>query len=278
MLGAHPARGNRRLSASALRAARAYDVSPNPWNVVKAQRALTQLIDSISPRFNGLRNTMCCVATKDCCAPRANAHYHQVLLAVCLGKSTRQAWFWPILYRNIGNMVACELTGDSGGIGKPTHVKLVRPLSCSSSVTVFAKMFSKVLCGPRVECKTQELKLSSDWSCAKLVGRTMGLCKMDVTGTLVKGSSRKCSDRGQLPTVSENESRDVLGACPGELDEMGLEDALGAIIEEHQGQISSSDDLPKEVNPDLDALHSDAEIAKVFGNDCQLSRLAVRCA
>ena len=120
-------------------------------------------------------------------------------------------------------------------------------------------MFSKVLCGPRVECKTQELEWSSDWSCAKLVGRTMGLCKMDVTGPPVKGSNRKCSDRGQPPTVSENESGNVLGDCPGELDEMGLEDALGAIIEERQGQISASDDLPNEQDPDLD---SDAEIAK----------------
>ena len=49
-----------RPSTSALRAARAYDVSPNPWNVVKAQRALTLLIDSISPRFNGPRNTTGC--------------------------------------------------------------------------------------------------------------------------------------------------------------------------------------------------------------------------
>ena len=37
---------------------------------------------------------------------------------------------------------------------------------------------------------------------------------------------------------------------------------MGSIIEEHQGQISASDDLPNEVDPDLDALHSDAEIAK----------------
>ena len=42
-------------------------------------------------------------------------------------EAPRQAFLWPILYRTIGHMVACELTGDSGGIGKPTHVKLVRP-------------------------------------------------------------------------------------------------------------------------------------------------------
>ena len=149
-----------RPNTSALRAARAYDVSPNPWNAVKVQRALTLLIDSISPRSSGPRNTTCCGD-----APRQNAHCHQALLA-----APRQAWLWPILYRNIGHMVTCELTGDSGGIGKPTHVKLVRPLSCSSSVTVFANMFSKVLCGPRVECKTQELEWSRDWTCAKLVG------------------------------------------------------------------------------------------------------------
>ena len=83
-------------------------------------------------------------------------------------------------------------------------------------------MFSKVLCGPRVECKTQDLEWSSDWSCAKLVGRAMGLCKMDVTGPLVKGNNRKCSGRGQLPTVSGNECRNDLGDCLGELDEMGL--------------------------------------------------------
>ena len=92
-------------------------------------------------------------------------------------KATRQAWLWPILCRTIGHMVACELTGDSGGIGKPTHVKVVRPLSCSSSVTVFANMFSKVLCCPRVECKTQELGWSRNWSCAKLVGRTMACAR-----------------------------------------------------------------------------------------------------
>ena len=40
---------------------------------------------------------------------------------------------------------------------------------------------------------------------------------------------------------------------------MGLEDALGAIIEERQGQISASDDLPNEQDPDRD---SDAGIAK----------------
>ena len=143
----------------------------------------------------------------------------------------------------------------------PTHVKLVRPLSCSSSVTVFAIMFSKVLCGQRVECKTQELEWSRDWSCAKLVGRTLGLCKMDVTGPSVKGSTRKYIDRGRLPTVSEDESGNVLGDCPGELEEMCLEDALGT-IEEHQGQISASDDLPNEVDHNLDALHSDAEIGR----------------
>ena len=77
-------------------------------------------------------------------------------------------------------------------------------------------MLSEVLCGRRIECKTQELEWSRDWSCAKLVGRTMALCKMDVTGPLVKGSTRKCSDRGQLPTVSENEFRNVLGDCLGE--------------------------------------------------------------
>ena len=82
---------------------------------------------------------------------------------------------------------------------------------------------------------------------------------MDVTGPPVKGSTRKCSDRGQPPTVSENESGNVLGDCPGALDEMGLEDALGAIIEERQGQIYASGDLPNEQDPDLD---SDAEIAK----------------
>ena len=112
-------------------------------------------------------------------------------------------------------------------------------------------MFSKVLCGPRVEGKTQELEWSRDWSCAKLVGRAMGLCKMDVTGPLVRGSTRKYSDRGQPPSVSENESGNVLGDCPGELGEMGLEDALGAIIEEHQGQISASDHLPNEADAEI---------------------------
>ena len=69
----------------------------------------------------------------------------------------------------------------------------------------------------------------------------MGLCKTNVAGPLVKGSTRKYSGRGQPPTVSENEAGNVLGDCLGELEEMGLDDALGAIIEEH---------------PDLDALHS----------------------
>ena len=55
----------------------------------------------------------------------------------------------------------------------------------------------------------------------------------------------------------------------GELEEMGLEDALGAIIEEHRGQISASDDLPNEVDPDLDDLHR---------NNRKPCRLAVRCA
>ena len=36
----------------------------------------------------------------------------------------------------------------------------------------------------------------------------------------------------------------------------------GAIIEEHQDQFSASDDLPTEADPDLDALHSHAEIGK----------------
>ena len=62
--------------------------------------------------------------------------------------------------------------------------------------------------------------------------------------------------------MSENESGNVLGDCLGELDEMGLEDALGAIIEECQGEISASDGLPNEVDPDLDALHSDAEVLR----------------
>ena len=48
------------VSTPALRAARAYDVSSNPWNAVKVQRALTLLIDSISPLFSGPRNTTCC--------------------------------------------------------------------------------------------------------------------------------------------------------------------------------------------------------------------------
>ena len=57
-----------RPNTSALRTTRAYDVSPNPWNVVKAQRALTLLIDSISPRFNGPRNTtgLTPIAIKHC--------------------------------------------------------------------------------------------------------------------------------------------------------------------------------------------------------------------
>ena len=137
--------------------------------------------------------------------------------------------------------------------GKPTHVKPVRPFSCSSSVTVFANVFQRC-------CVAEEW--SREWSCAKLVGRTMGLCKMDVTRPPVKGSIRKYSDRGQLPTVSENESEKVLGDCLLELDEMSLEVALSAIIGKHLGQSSSSDDLPNEADPDLDALHSDAEVAK----------------
>ena len=119
---------------------------------------------------------------------------------------------------------------------------------------------------------------SREWSCAKLAGRTMGLCKMDVTRPLVKGSIRKYSDRGQLPTVSENESEKVLGDCLLELDEMSLEVALSAIIGKHLGQSSASNDLPNEVDPDLDALHSDAEVAKPLENDRKLCRLAVRCA
>ena len=94
---------------------------------------------------------------------------------------------------------------------------------------------------------------------------------MDVTGPRVKSSTRKYSDRGQPPTGGENES----GNCVGKVDEQGLEDASSAIIEEHQGQSSSSDDLPNEADPDLDALHSDAEIAKSLETS-KLCRLSVR--
>ena len=75
-----------------------------------------------------------------------------------------------------------------------------------------------------------------------------------------------------------NESENVLGDCSGELDEVGLEVALSSIVEEHQGQSSASDDLPKEADPNLDALHSDAEIAKSLETDRKRRRLAVRCA
>ena len=43
---------------------------------------------------------------------------------------------------------------------------------------------------------------------------------------------------------------------------MGLEVAFSAFLEEHQGQGSASEDLPNVADPDLDVLHSDAEIAK----------------
>ena len=91
---------------------------------------------------------------------------------------------------------------------------------------MFAYVFAKVFCGPRVECQTQDLEWSRDWSCAKLVGRTMGLCKMYVTGPPVQGGTYKYGDRRQPPTVIENEYSNDIGGCPGELDEMGLEVAL----------------------------------------------------
>ena len=126
--------------------------------------------------------------------------------------------------------------------GKPAHVKPVRPLSCSSSVTVFARVFQR--------CCVAEDWLR-DWSCAKLDGRTMGLCKMDVTGPPVKGSSRKYSDRGQPPSLSENEPENVPGDCPLELDES-----------------RSRPGRPAQRCGDR----------KVTGNDRNLCRLAVRCA
>ena len=62
--------------------------------------------------------------------------------------------------------------------------------------------------------------------------------------------------------MSDNESENVFGGCPGELDEASLEVALSAIIEEHQGQSSATDDLSHGADSDPDAVHCDAEIAK----------------
>ena len=134
------------VATSALQAARACEVSPNHQNAVKVPRAFTLQIHSINLRFSGPRNTTCCGDEGLLCSSSERSLPSSI--ACCLWeKAPQQAWLWPILYRNIGHMVACELLGDSGGNGKPTHVKLVRPLSCLSSVTVFATLFSKVLCG-----------------------------------------------------------------------------------------------------------------------------------
>ena len=91
----------------------------------------------------------------------------------------------------------------------------------------------------------------------------MGLYKeVYVTEPPVQSSTCKYSDRGQPPTMSENESENVLGGCPGESDEMDLEVALRAIIEEHQAQSSAPYNFSNEADPDLDALKRGAEIAR----------------
>ena len=191
------------------------------------------------------------LATEDCCAPRANVHYHLALFAVYVGKSTqasvalahsvpklwphgrlrvdwRQWWKWKnrrtyrcqgpscedgrvffFLCLLISSEFACcpfwesttrfcVLSFDYHGVARAARKKPIkkdaRPLSCPSSVTVFSIFFSKVLCGRRVESKTQEARMVTR---LELCGRTMGVCKMDVTEPLVKGSARKYSDRGQ---------------------------------------------------------------------------------
>ena len=148
-------------------------------------------------------------------------------LPFVLEKAPRQAWLWPILYRNIGHMVVCELIGDNGGNGKTdartdakvqvvktavssfffvlvdfervrmlpflesttrfsvlscdyhgvaraackkpikkTHVKIVRPLSCPSSVMVFSIFFQRCCVVEGLSPKHKRLEWSRDWSCA----------------------------------------------------------------------------------------------------------------
>ena len=109
---------------------------------------------SVDPRFSGSGKQLV-LAAEDLCAPRANARYHQALVGVlCARRHPGKRGSGQFCTETL-------LTGDDGGNEKPMHVKLVRPLSWW-------------LCGRRDDCKTQKLQWSRDWSCAKLVGRTLG--------------------------------------------------------------------------------------------------------
>ena len=55
---------------------------PNPQNAVKF-RVHSRYRSTRSTCASVGREMQLAVATKDCCAPRANAHYRQVLLAAC---------------------------------------------------------------------------------------------------------------------------------------------------------------------------------------------------
>ena len=96
------------------------------------------------------------------------------------------------------SVLSCDYHGVARAARKKPLKKDARQ-DCSSFILsklgygVF-NVFSKVLCGRRVESKTQEARMVTR---LELCGRTMGVCKMDVTEPLVKGSARKYSDREQ---------------------------------------------------------------------------------
>ena len=84
----------------------------------------------------------------------------------------------------------------------------------------------------------------------------------------MKGVPRKYSDRGQLDTVSENDSENVFGDGSSELDELGLEDPSDCLGRPAQR---------RGFRPGLPALRCRREDRSVSGNDRLLCRLAVRC-